>query len=100
MFVTSTMLEKCHNLLLANDDILFFNEDFNKVTFLAKTYPCSRSWYNYLDQDNNFHEDDTVTILYIKLLDWCSNFEKRKALKKNKQRINACCMASKKMERW
>ena len=35
-FVTSKMFEKFHSALLANDDIIFFNEDFNKVTFSAK----------------------------------------------------------------
>ena len=34
-FVTSKMLEKFHNALFANDYIFFFNEDFNKVTFIA-----------------------------------------------------------------
>ena len=35
-FVTSKMLEKFDNALLGNNDILlFFNEDFNKVTFNA-----------------------------------------------------------------
>ena len=29
------MLEMFNNALLANDDILFLNEDFNKVTFFA-----------------------------------------------------------------
>ena len=30
-FVTSKMLEKFHDALLTNDDILFFDEDFSKV---------------------------------------------------------------------
>ena len=34
-FVTSKMIEKFHIVLLANDDILFFNKDFNNVTFFA-----------------------------------------------------------------
>ena len=29
-FVTSKVLEKFHSALLANDDILFFDEDFSK----------------------------------------------------------------------
>ena len=29
------MLEKFHDALLANDYILFFKEDFSKVTFFA-----------------------------------------------------------------
>ena len=34
-FVTSKMLENLGNTLQVNDDILFYNEDFNKVTFFA-----------------------------------------------------------------
>ena len=34
-FVTSKMLLKFDNALLANDNILFFNEDFNEVTIIA-----------------------------------------------------------------
>ena len=33
--VTSQTLENFHDALLANDDILFFYEDFNKVLFFA-----------------------------------------------------------------
>ena len=32
-FVTTKMLEKIHDALNANDDILLFHEDFSKVTF-------------------------------------------------------------------
>ena len=34
-FITSKMLEKFDNALCNNDDILFYNEDFDKVTFIA-----------------------------------------------------------------
>ena len=34
-FITSKMLETVDKCLLANYEILFFNEDFNKVTFIA-----------------------------------------------------------------
>ena len=35
LFVTSKMLEKLDNALQANDDILFYKEDFEKVRFIA-----------------------------------------------------------------
>ena len=35
LFVASKMLEKFHDALLTNIDILFFDEDFSKVTFFA-----------------------------------------------------------------
>ena len=34
-FIISKILEKFHGASLANDDILFFDEDFSKVTFLG-----------------------------------------------------------------
>ena len=34
-FVTSKKLEKLDNALHANDDILFYNEDFDKASFIA-----------------------------------------------------------------
>ena len=34
-FVTSKMLEKLDNPLHANDDVLFYNDDLYKVTFIA-----------------------------------------------------------------
>ena len=34
-FITSKMFETVDKCLLANYEILFFNEDFNKVTFIA-----------------------------------------------------------------
>ena len=35
LFVTSKMIGKCHDALLANNCILFFDEDFSKVTFFT-----------------------------------------------------------------
>ena len=34
-FTTSKMLKKLDNVFHANDDILFYNKDFAKVTFIA-----------------------------------------------------------------
>ena len=78
------MLEKLVNALHANNDILFYNEDFNKVTFIT----CQRHILAAaldkikLDNDNNFYEDNPDTIIHVRLLPWHSNFKKRKALKK------------------
>ena len=74
-FVTSKILETFHDALLANNDILFSDDqmcivgvDLDKIN---------------LDNDNNFDEDDPETIIYLRLLAWCYKFEKRKALKKD-----------------
>ena len=34
-FVTSKMLEKFHDALLTNDNLLFYDKDFSKVTFFC-----------------------------------------------------------------
>ena len=81
-FVTSKMLEKLDNALHAYDDILFYNEDFNTVTFIAcqrQILAADRDKIK-LDNDNNFYGDDPDTIIPVRLLAWHSNFKKRKAL--------------------
>ena len=47
-----------------------------------------------LDEDNNFDVDDSDTVIHVKFLAWHSKFENARNLKKNKQRINACSVAS------
>ena len=78
-FVSSKMLEKFDNTLHAKDDILFYNEDLDKVTFIANQ---RHVLVVVLQNDNNFYEDDPDNIIHIKLLAGCSKFGKRKALKK------------------
>ena len=78
------MFEKFYNALHANDDILFYNEDFDKVTFIANQrhiLAVDLDKIN-LDNDNNFDEDDPDTIIHVRLLAWHSKYEKRKVLKK------------------
>ena len=81
-FVTSKILEILDNALHANYDILFYNEDFDKVTFVA----CQRHILvadldkANLDNDNNFDENDLDTITHVRYLAWCSKFKKCKAL--------------------
>ena len=83
-FVTNKMLEKLDNAFHPHDDILFYNEDFDKVTFIANQryiIAVDLDKIN-LDHDNNFYEDDPDTIIHVRLLAWRSEFRKRKALKK------------------
>ena len=77
-FVTSKMLEKLDNALHANDDIVFCNEDFNKITIITNQrhmLPSDLDKIN-LNNNNNFYEDDSDSIIYVRLLVWCSNFKK------------------------
>ena len=84
-FLTSKMLKKFHNVLLANDKILFFNEDFNKVTFIAhQRYILAVDLDKInLDGDNNFDKDDPDTIIHVRNLAWRGKFEIHKVFKKN-----------------
>ena len=66
-FVTSKMLEKFHDAFNANDNILFFEEDFSKVKFFADQMGKLEVYlykinFNY---DNNFDEDDSDTIIHV-----------------------------------
>ena len=85
------MLEKLNNALHVNDDILFYNEDFDNVTFIANQrllLALDLDKIN-LDNDNNFDEGDPDTIIHVGLLAWCSNFKKRNALKNILVRISS-----------
>ena len=84
-FVTNKILEKFHDALLTNDDILFFDEDFSKDTFYANNMGILGVDLHKinLDDDNDFDEDDPGTIIHVRLLTWHNKFEKRKAFKKD-----------------
>ena len=78
------MLELFHDALNANYDILFFDEDFRKVKFLANEMGflgVDLDKIN-LDVDNSFYEDDPDTIIPVRPLALHNKLEKRKALKK------------------
>ena len=79
------MLEKLGNALHANDNILFYHEDFYKVTFIANERNILAVDLNKinLDNDNDFDEDDpnTHNNIHVKVLPWHSKFKNRKALK-------------------
>ena len=85
-FVTSKMLEKINNASLDHDDIFCFNKDFHKVTFITNQINVLAVYLNKINfgNDNNFDEDDSDTNIHVRLLVWCSKFEKRQALKKDK----------------
>ena len=84
LFVTSKMFEKCHDVLLANNDILFSFEDFCKVIFFINNmgYLDVDLYKINLNNDKKFYEDDPETIIQIRLLPWWNKFEKCNTLKK------------------
>ena len=81
-FVTSKMLEIFGKALHAKSDILFYSEDFDKITFISNQRHILPVYFHKIDlvKDNNFNEDDTT--IHVRLLSWRSKFEKQKALKK------------------
>ena len=66
-FVTNKILEKFHDALLTNDDILFFDEDFSKDIFYANNMGILGVDLHKinLDDDNDFDEDDPGTIIFM-----------------------------------
>ena len=62
------MLEEFDNALHPSDEILFFNENFNKVPFIASQryiLAVGLDKIN-LDEDNHFNEDDNNTIISVR----------------------------------
>ena len=86
-FVTNKVLEKFDNALHANDDILFYNEDFDKVTLTANNRHILAVYLDKinLNNNNNSYEDDPDTIIHIRLLAWHRTLENTKHLKKSKK---------------
>ena len=77
------MLEKRHDALLPNGDILFFDEYFSKVTLFATEVgilAVNLDKIN-LDDDNNIYEDDLETIVHVRFLTCRNKFEKHKSFK-------------------
>ena len=82
-FVASKMLHKIDKALLPDEDIIFFNEDFHKVTNQRHILVVDLDKIN-LENNNNFHEYNPDTIIDVRRLAQHSKFEERKALKKDK----------------
>ena len=75
-FVTCKLLKKFDNSLCAYSDIFYYNEDFDKITFIAThrhILAVNLDKIN-LDNDNSFDEDDPDTVIHGGLLTWHSKF--------------------------
>ena len=82
-FVTSKMIKKPFTALFADEKILYFNEDSSNVTFCCNQMGILSVNLNNINlDDTNYQEDDSDTIVLIRLLAWHIKSEKRKALKK------------------
>ena len=81
-FVTSKMIKKLYTALYADENILYFNEDFGNLVFSCNEMCILNIYHNNINLDNNFAEDDPDTIILIRLLVWHIKFEKREVVKK------------------
>ena len=85
MFPIGFLQVKClkhFTALYADENILYFNEDFGNVTFCCNEMGIlSVNLNNANLDDNNYEEDDPDTIILIRILAWHFQFEKRKELK-------------------
>ena len=70
--------------MYADENIIYFNEDFDKVAFNCNEMGIINIDLNNINLDNNFDEDDLDTIILIRPLAWHIKSEKRKALKRIK----------------
>ena len=81
-FVTSKMINKIYAALYADENILYFNEDSDDVTFCCDEMGLNNSVnLNNINLDNNFDEDDPNT---IRPWAWHIKYEQRKASKNDK----------------
>ena len=69
-------------LLFRQMKIYCFNEDSDNIRFSLDKMGIPNKDLDNINLDNNCDEDDSDTIILIRLLTWHIKFEKRKALKK------------------
>ena len=63
---------------------IYFNEDSGNVIFNCNEMGILNIDLNCINLvDNNFDEDNSGTVIHVRLLAWHTKFEKRKALKKS-----------------
>ena len=67
--------------LCADENMLYFNEDFGNVVFSCNERSFLNINLNNKNLDNNFDKDDPDTTILLMLLAWYIKFKKRKALK-------------------
>ena len=72
------MLGIYDNALHANED--FYNEDFDKVTFIANQKHILHVDLYKINLDNNFDKDNPDTIIRIRFLACRSKFKRHKIL--------------------
>ena len=67
-FVTCKIIQKLYTALYTDKNILYFNEDSGNVTFCCNEISILSINLNNINPDNNFDEDDSDTVILIRLL--------------------------------
>ena len=81
-FVISKMIKKLFTALYADENTFYFNEDSSNVTFCCNDIGIfSVNLNNFNLDDTNYEEDDSDTVILIRLLAWHIKFKKQKVLK-------------------
>ena len=82
-FVTKSMVKNLDDAGFSNDDIVFFNKDSGNATFSSDEMHILSVGLNNINlDDTNFYEDNSETIIYVRLMTWCNKFKQRKVCKK------------------
>ena len=84
-FVTSKMIKELFTALYADENILHFNENSGNLIFSCNDMGVLNIDLNNINLDNKCQEDDSDTIIHIRLLAWLIKSKKRKA---NKKKVN------------
>ena len=66
-FITSEMIKNIFNTLYADENILYLNEGSGDAVFNCNRMGILNIYLNNINLDDNFHEDDPDTIIFIRL---------------------------------
>ena len=79
------MIKKLHNALLADGHMLFIHDDSGDITFSSNEMDILSVDLNNINinVDVNFEDDDSETIIYVRLMAWCNRLKQHKAFKKD-----------------
>ena len=81
-FFARKMIKKLFILLYTDENIFYSNEDSGNVVYSYYKMGLLNIDLNNINLDNNFDEDESDTIIFIRHLAWCIKFYKRKEVKK------------------
>ena len=88
------LIKDFYDVVILNDDIVFFNKDSGNVTFSSNEMGIlSVNPNNFKPDDDNFNEVDPETL--IQIIAWCNKYKRSKVGKKDtsNESWHACSMA-------